>query len=357
MASIELNIAPLIPESLSDEYKADTAKNNVQNTQTAGGSNINVGNPEHYKEQHVDAKEVRTQINDYHNKQSRDNLQGEHTANQENIWSAYVNDPRRWFDNYKYWNWNLAKNNPRGDLNNRSYRSTLNMSRMADALNNRRHLKPTDIGHRTLHYGSTGTGAEQAGSERWEPIETQEIRQMRANETLDKTARGFDVQRQANIENYPLELQKMRDQAVSQMATYVGKNQEDIYRAAQKAILDTQYIQNENLAYKARFEQFLMELGLDKSDKIFKALSGIQGTMRQFMANIYASGAITPTIIQEYEDRFLQKLMNNMTGFSDREKMEMFAYAKMFNSMDLSGANISALRDSLDNVFRTWTDK
>lgn len=129
-----------------------------------------------------------------------------------------VNDQIKWGDEYRKrvdddfrsgldpdWDKDHAKMK---QLNGRSFNKTLAYSRLADAYNNTRHLKATDIGRRTLHYGATGTGADNAGSERWQPIETQEMRQMRENEAINAKARGYDVDRQNRVKNYAYDLSR-----------------------------------------------------------------------------------------------------------------------------------------------------
>lgn len=98
---------------------------------------------------------------------------------------------------------NFSKNSRYGNLNEKSYQDTLRLSRQADAYNNR----PVD----TMMLGgsaATGTGSYSLGQETQKysrpQIETQEMRQMRANERLDEAQRGTDVRLQAalNSKNY-----------------------------------------------------------------------------------------------------------------------------------------------------------
>ena len=96
----------------------------------------------------------------------------------------------------------FAKEGRYGNLNNKSFDDTLRLSRQADAYNN----KPIGKMHLGISYNpSAGQGVggfETIGYER-PKLETQEMRQMRANERLDEMQRGLDVQLQHNITKLP----------------------------------------------------------------------------------------------------------------------------------------------------------
>lgn len=102
------------------------------------------------------------------------------------------------------YNQHLVKEGRYGNLNNKSFDDTLKLSREADAYNN----KPIGKMHLGISYNpSAGQGVggfETTGYDR-PKIETQEMRQMRANERLDEMQRGLDVQLQHNITKLPYE--------------------------------------------------------------------------------------------------------------------------------------------------------
>ena len=98
----------------------------------------------------------------------------------------------------------FAKEGRYGNLNNKDFDETLRLSRQADAYNN----KPIAKMHLGLSYNpSAGQGVggfETTGYDR-PKLETQEMRQMRANERLDETQRGLDIQLQHDITKLPYE--------------------------------------------------------------------------------------------------------------------------------------------------------
>ena len=117
---------------------------------------------------------------------------------------------------------NLAKTNPLGNLNNMSGDQTLAASRKADAYNNSVRFLQGDIGARTFTMGNTGISDPRL--ERVSPIETQEMRQMRANERIDEKARGRQADLAADIEQHGLEMQRQKDSNLMQLAQAYGMN-------------------------------------------------------------------------------------------------------------------------------------
>lgn len=124
-----------------------------------------------------------------------------------------------------HWKDNHAKDNWRGNLNGKSYNSTLRLSRAADAMNNARHWDP-GLGGRRTNSGFGTNEMTEAKSERWEPIETQEMRQMRANERMDEQQRTYDIKRAAGVLDYGMELEKLNSQQKAEIAKLI--TQEDL---------------------------------------------------------------------------------------------------------------------------------
>lgn len=126
----------------------------------------------------------------------------------------------------------LAKNGRYGNLNNKSFSDTLNLSRQADAYNNR----PLDLmrlgGHYNAAGGSYDLGVETLGYER-PKIETQEMRQMRANENIDTLQRQQDTQLQSAINAKDSEAfkQALTQKFNVQLSDYtINKTMENHYR-------------------------------------------------------------------------------------------------------------------------------
>lgn len=229
------------------------------------------------------ADKVHKQYTEPQRKQDLD----ENRVNQDNVTDAFAMTPEQWYKMYGYWNWDLAKNKPNGNLNNRSFGRTMYQSRLADALNNQRHWKAAKIGRRTN--SGFGTNEFQEGySERWEPIETQETRQMRANERLDEEARQRQIKRAEDIKDYPLELQKRADQYKQQLAYYQSQTGVDLNRLIQKGVFDSEYSQSWNTYWNNYVTRFATELGLDAKDRVFQKAINLKYPFSQVYAYLHA---------------------------------------------------------------------
>jgi len=102
---------------------------------------------------------------------------------------------------YKEQHRNIAKNNPQGNLNNKSFNNTLYLSRKADAYNN----KPQE----QLRLGgsfASGTGTYNLGQAedkyKRPTIETEEMRQMSRNRQLDYARQALRVQLQGKVDQW-----------------------------------------------------------------------------------------------------------------------------------------------------------
>lgn len=132
-----------------------------------------------------------------------------------------------------YNDFNHSKGNRRGSLNGLTFESTMNLSRAADALNNRRWWKPGEV---DAYFGNGNYQAGERGrSERWEPVETQEMRQMRQNENVDAYVRQRDVNRQANVQDYAQELRRKADDSMFTLTNLLNTNEMAIMQSLREA--------------------------------------------------------------------------------------------------------------------------
>lgn len=154
---------------------------------------------------------------------------------------------------------NFSKQSRYGNLNNKPYTNTLYLSRLADLLNNRRHWIPTQVGYSTN--SKFGTQATKLGhSERWDPINTQEMRQMRANEAIDSAQRQQDVQLQAGINKYPFDVQKTVDTATQQLAAATGQDALTFKRSIEDAMTALAYTDPAKLSMNMIMQTYLSYL-------------------------------------------------------------------------------------------------
>ena len=195
--------------------------------------------------------------------------------------------PEQQLGNYAYYNWNLAKNNPRGNLNNRSYETTLRMQRLADAVNNRMHYDPGTAATIGGAQGAKSVGQGTATARKWEPMETQEMRQMRANERVDERARNAGVDLQSRIQAYPQEIQEEMDKKVMDLRDYIARMDDDYVSWFQKNVIEQEYNRSWQQYFAEKMNKYIIELNLDKSSRIYKELMCKMPSVQMAIAHVF----------------------------------------------------------------------
>ena len=186
-----------------------------------------------------------------------------------------------------YWRNNHAMNNRRGNLNGKTYRSTLNLSRAADRLNNKMHWMATGSG--TFTNGSIGNIAGQLPEgRRFEDIKTQEMRQMRANENVDMAARSRDVNRQANILDYPQELQRQADQNKFSLASLLNTSDVNISNAMRNSAVNINMNMPAANIFAQRMQNFANELALRTGDRKMQIVADAYNKHGDALGMLYA---------------------------------------------------------------------
>ena len=186
-----------------------------------------------------------------------------HNAQQAGIQQAYTPGQRSAISNVYGHN---LKDNPLGNLNNMSADDTLAMSRAADARNNRQRFMQGDIGARTFTMGSSGI--EDPQITRVNPIETQEMRQQRANESLDIHARQRQADLAADIESHALTLQKTRDNNLMQIAQVYGMTDPYMQQKLRSLYTDLTWETPARLAQQLRQSDFINKIRANFGDKL-----------------------------------------------------------------------------------------
>jgi hypothetical protein len=239
------------------------------------------------------ATEVRNMYDRSAQKQDLDT----HSSDQNEIHNDWQDDPQKWFDAYKFWNWNLAKHNPSGNLNNRSFGRTLAMSRIADAVNNQKHYIGGTSGYRSVRGGNTYEG-ERGTNERWEPIGTEETRQMERDRQLDTLQRQRQINRAENVQDYSLELQKMADRARSELAKYQSQSNINLQRFMQNTAFTQEYAGSWQAYWSSYMTKFARELDLDIRDRVLAKIRSLGYVYAQVYSNLSGGGAVPSPVMQ-----------------------------------------------------------
>lgn len=204
-----------------------------------------------------------------------------------------------------YYAGNHAKDSPLGNLNNRSYKRTLAMSRMADLLNSQRFYKAGDIGART----SKGGGAINIGSwGRYEPVETEETRQMRADERLDEAQRERQIGRAENIKDWPQKLKEIDDNLDAAFANYQDKTGVDLSRDIQRAVYEVRYTNNQQLFNNRKHQVLLKVFGANFNKDLADAIQQMDTVTKEYFAQ--GLGWVSMDAFTEGQYRYIDSVVS-----------------------------------------------
>lgn len=207
---------------------------------------------------------------------------------------------------------NFAMNGRYGNLNQKSYDETLSLSRQADAYNN----KPIDKIRQNYSYnaagGSYGYGGETIGYDR-PKIETQEMRQMRTNEALDKNQRMLDQQLQAavNSKNYDAYKTYFKQKYGIQLSTYDALREMtsfETHQAIQNLIAKDQHLFMERAKLYFQFEtarnlyQYVMSNNNMLAQVLLRVILGMPAPSRTQVTD----ELLDQQISEEFEDPQVQ---------------------------------------------------
>lgn len=250
-------------------------------------------------------------------------------------------------------NTNIAMQGRYGNLNGKTYANTLNLSRMADALNNKRHWIATDVGYRAG--GELGTQAAGMGhSERWEPIDTQEMRQMRANERLDELQRTGDVNLQTNINGHTFDLQKQMDDITNRLIEATGNDNINYRRAVKDAILDIEYRNPATLSEAQRAQIFAQRLQKEIDAQVVQKAYNIW--LKNPMFGSYWSDAMGKGQMPSYKDQMYQEIIRiaKQSGSTVQEQLQILSTLEAMLTMNAVYANGAAFTRGLSGgLFNT----
>lgn len=241
---------------------------------------------------------------------------------------------------------NFAKEGRYGNLNNKSYEDTLRLSREADAYNN----KPIEKMHLGISYNpSAGQGVggfETTGYER-PKIETQEMRQMRANERLDEIQRGLDVQLEHNITKLPYDafVKTMDNKFDIRMNEAESRRMFEQIRAVDRA---NQKLMKDTKDFNKRYEaKFGVKVGQ------FMAQLAKTNTLQAMVFSNYVLGFPAFTAQEYYTYKFLDPYIKQVAAHIDsiQDQEEKMRAWQQF----LGGFSGMLSKNEMDNVKQAYS--
>lgn len=321
-----------------------------------------INNLDAYKVDKADASKVKSTATNAASEADRQAYESANTTKQNDIVGQYANNPALWGMLDPNWQNPHANNNFRGNINGRSASNTLQLSRLADAFNSQLHSSPTDIGARSVTgagISGSGTGIENATPKRWDSIETQEMRQMRNNEQLDKYQRQQDIDREAKLRGHSLNLQEQADKSRSSIAEYSAKTGIDFENALRKAVIDSEYTQNNATRYSNILAGFANELQNSNNDRVTGLIAKNikNGTWTKILGQIYARNAVMPGLDNLTRNWWQQYVLSSMPkDLTPQEQAKYIAESmSMYDSQYLISTAEGAFNTGKDAVFNAFS--
>lgn len=302
---------------------------------TQDGSKPKLWNPDAYDVDKVDAQGIQSKVHDLYDKDKQAESINDNINAQQSIVNRYDTSAMQNVDPNTFRN--HAKNPTNGRLNDKSAKETQRASRLADAYNNRRHAKYGLSGTSTRSYGSRA--ATNLGTERYEPIETQEMRQMRADENIDTSARNRQVNRAENTQDLKVDLERVSMQNGMNLAQYVAQSGVDLERNMQRAVQDAEYSKTMDEFFQRQRAKFTAEYGQDVMLRLASYISNADMVLGQ----IY--GQLAGTMPMNYLDRYANEAMSNLVHdmeAANRSPQEIANFVAMYAS-NQAGARAKAM--------------
>lgn len=306
-----------------------------------GNENFDVSTVTNAKGMHTDAgaKTYTQGKEDFaSNKEVGSNLQNQ-SSWQRNVQDAYDEEQKRRASSGMYGQ-NLAQNNPLGNLNQKSFEDTQYASRLADAFNAQRYYygRQGGIGARGFNV-QRGPGAIDLRDVK--PVETQEMRQMRANEGIDAYARQRQAGLSADAAAHSLDLQRRADESVQNLAAMFGVNQADLSKQFQELNASLNWESPTRLAqslYSQRAQQIVNAmLGEELGTKYMTMLK-----RTPMLANLI-SGRLGFQAFDRYS-ALLESAMEDANITDPTEAAQMYMYMRtMYDQIARMGAHANTM--------------
>lgn len=195
-----------------------------------------------------------------------------------------------------FWNINQAWQDKYGNLNKKGYDSTLALSRLADTINSRYYSAPSQI-------GTTAESSSVGGLMQLNPIETQEMRQMRSNEAAADLARQESIKLQSDTQRIAYDAQRLAMNANAKLAETIGLSEVEINRAWQNAIMQNEYTQVSEAYWREVImdygEQLAVHMAGKKAD-IMAVLEKVAPAMAAVIQPLFASGIVDYAAWREF---------------------------------------------------------
>lgn len=174
---------------------------------------------------------------------------------------------------YDY-NTNVARENRYGEnLNGMSFNATRNLSRAADRLNNREWWNGGEAGAYSFRNG-TVSGSNGFAYKK-QPIETQEMRQMRMQEGLENQQLNADLNRADKVRNRPVELGIRQAELDFNTIQSILEGNQEVFNQLQLNLDKIKRLDPSSTQNQMVLQEFMTYLGINKSTYIYNLINSI----------------------------------------------------------------------------------
>lgn len=260
---------------------------------------------------------------------------------------SYTADDKR--NAYEHYDANLGAGSTRGNINGMSNARTLGLSRAVDAYNNATRWQPGLAGRRTN--SSFGTNEMQANNYYKDTINTQDARQMRANERVDEQVRMYDAARQNRVDSHNMALQEKSDDIQMQMQQLIGQGDINFGNATRQLVMDLEYGEPNRARVQMAVSRYLSAIAMYDKTRVAQLAMEIWDD-NPTLAQVYTQIAVGGQLPSQYEYVATQHLAETLKklkaqGYKDDE---LYKAATMISTATGADTAVESVSGALDTV-------
>ena len=212
---------------------------------------------------------------------------------------------------------NQAQNSRYGNLNNKDYDTTLALSRLADQFNNTQFVAPGGRVGFTTNSSFGSAAPEKPGYAQFN-INTQEMRQMRANEQLDIQARQLAALLQGDTQKMYLDAINAKRNVDNAVAQIIGQADVNFGTFLQQAGINNMYNIPTQMHWQQLMQTYAKQLALNYNVRVGNLLAQCvkeAPVMAEIMYSMFGAGIMDMDLANEatLKSNYMQALHNTAT--------------------------------------------
>lgn len=219
-----------------------------------------------------------------------------------------------------------------GNLNGMDFAATRNLSRAADRLNNRNWWKGGNVGLNTV---DGQQGYEASRTYKREPIETQEMRQMRMQEELTKHRITGDIDNALETLRWRIEAGKQSRQMLYDTLRDITKGDQKVLDDLRNAMINVKYLTPGTLKFQEAMQEFLTKVGINKDaywSNVINNLAMNQGVEVAMITGSIVGMSHNIDTNNYYTSQFIPWFLNNSNGDFLQNTITAFEFVQALNA-------------------------